>query len=104
MALDQRKYEKAHTDVLRDIRPMYQRIADWLRKPSNAFALFVVGSGSLYFFDYTVVIADLILLVYTGFFIWLTAQDRSLAFKMPMGSKWKDKNNMGPGKGGKAEE
>lgn len=82
---------------------MYQRIADWLRKPSNAFALFVVGSGSLYFFDYTVVIADLILLVYTGFFIWLTAQDRSLAFKMPMGSKWKDKNNMGPGKGGKAE-
>lgn len=82
---------------------MYQRIADWLRKPSNAFALFVMGAGSLYFFDFTVLFADIILVLYVSFFIWLVAQDRSLAFKMPMGAKWKDKNNMGPGKGGKAE-
>ncbi|MCB9990536.1 MAG: type IV secretion system DNA-binding domain-containing protein [Rhodospirillales bacterium] len=103
MALDQRKYERKHTDVLRDIRPMYVRLAEWLQTPSNSFAIFFIGAGSLYFFDSVVLFADLLLLLYIGYFIWLLTRDRSLAFKLPMGSKWKDSNNMGPGRGGKPE-
>ena len=91
MALDQRKYERAHTDVLRDIRPLYARIAEWLRKPSNAFAMFVMGAFSLYYSDTVLMAGDLIFIVYTTYFIWLTVQDRTLAFKMPLGAKWKDK-------------
>jgi intracellular multiplication protein IcmO len=103
MALDQRKYEKAHTDVLRDIRPLYQRISDWVRRPSNSFALFLFGVGSLFLFEFTIHIADIIFIVFTIYFLWLTVQDRSLAFKLPVGSKWKDKNNDGPGRDGKPE-
>lgn len=103
MALDQRKFERKHTDVLRDIRPMYVRLAEQMRRPSNAFSVFIVGVGYLYFFESSAMVADVVFLVFTGYFFWLTTRDRSLAFKLPMGAKWKDKNNEGPGRNGKPE-
>lgn len=103
MVLDQRKYERKHTDVLRDIRPMYVRFAEWMRKPSNSFVVFILGIGSLYFFDKSILFADIIFIFMTGYFFWLRVQDRTLAFKLPMGSKWKDKNNDGPGRDKRAE-
>lgn len=103
MALDTRKFGRKHTDVLRDIRPAYVRAADWMRKPQNATAMFVMGAFFLYTSHATLMWADLIFIIYCVYFLWLTAQDRSLAYKMPYGAKWKDKRNMGPGRDGKAE-
>ena len=95
MALDQRKYERQHTDVLRDIRPLYVRLSDWLRKPSNSFALFAMAAFGLYYSDTVLMAGDLIFVIFTTYFVWLTVQDRSLAFKMPFGAKWKDKRSKG---------
>lgn len=103
MALDQRKYEHSHKMILRDIRPMTTRLADWLRKPTQAFSILFVMAGSLYLFDAVLMFGDLVLFLGLIFFWWLTMQDRTLAFKMPYGSKWKDKNNEGPGRSGKGE-
>lgn len=103
MALDQRKFERKHVDVLRDIRPMYVRLAEQMKRPANAFTVFIVGVGFFYFFPSSALFADLIFLIFSGYFFWLTNQDRSLAFKLPMGAKWKDKNNDGPGRNGKPE-
>lgn len=103
MALDQRKYERKHTDVLRDIRPLYARLGEWLQKPSNSFAMFMMGAMSLYFAPNTLAVADLIFLVFLLYFWWLTVRDRSLAFKLPYGAKYRDSHNSGPGKNGKAE-
>ena len=103
MALDQRKFERKHTDVLRDVRPMYVRLGEWMAKSTNAFTLFVLGIGTLYFFTFSIMLADLIFIVYCFYFFWLLTRDRTLAFKMPLGAKWKDKNNNGPGRNEKPE-
>ncbi|HEY8191859.1 MAG TPA: type IV secretion system DNA-binding domain-containing protein, partial [Alphaproteobacteria bacterium] len=103
MALDQRKYERKHTDVLRDIRPLYVRFFDWTRKPSNSFAIFILGAFAILYSDAILMAADFLFIFYVIFFLWLTVQDRSLVFKMPMGAKWKDKRNMRGGKKGTAE-
>lgn len=95
MALDQRKYERKHKEVLRDIRPLYMRVADWLKRPSNAFAVFAMGAFSLYYSDSALMAGDLIFVLYFAYFLWLSVQDRALAFKMPLGAKWKDKNSKG---------
>lgn len=103
MALDQRKYEHSHKMILRDIRPTSVRIADWLRKPTQAFSIFFMLAGSIYFFKFITMAGDLVFLIALIYFWWLTMQDRTIAFKMPYGAKWKDKNNEGPGRSGKGE-
>lgn len=103
MALDTRKFERKHTDVLRDIRPMYVRLGDWLAKPSNAFALFFLGAMSMHLMPSVLAWGDLILIFYLLFFWWLTKRDRALAFKMPYGGKYKDPRNSGPGRDNKPE-
>jgi intracellular multiplication protein IcmO len=103
MSLDQRKYERAHTDVLRDIRPMYVRIGEWLANPGNAFAIFICSALAIHFSDFAMKIADVITICALFYFLWLITRDRTLVFKMPMGSKWTDKNNEGPGRSGKGE-
>jgi intracellular multiplication protein IcmO len=103
MALDQRKYERKHTDILRDVRPLWVRVADRMSKPSYSASFFVVVGVSFYINSWVLAFADLVALVMVLYFIWLTKRDRSLAFKMPKGTSWKDKNNVGPGRSGKAE-
>lgn len=98
-----KKFERKHTDLLRDIRPAYVRLADWMQQPTHAFAIFLMGVLSLHFFQRTIYYSDIILIVYILYFVWLYTRDRSLPFKMPLGSKYKDQNNMGPGKSGEAE-
>ncbi len=97
------KFERKHTDVLRDIRPMYVRLGDWLQMPSHAFALYLVGVLVMHLFPRFLYFADIIFLCYILYFVWLYTRDRSLPFKMPLGSKYKDMNNMGPGKSGESE-
>ncbi len=103
MALDQRKYERKHTDVLRDIRPMYVRLGDWLTGSSNAFAVFFMAGAAIYYYPPLRSAADLILFFMLIYFWWLTLRDRSLAFKLPLGAKYKDKRNVGPGRSGKGD-
>jgi len=103
MSLDSRKYERKHTDVLRDIRPTYVRLGAWLSRPTNGFALFFMGACSFYLMPNTILFGDLVFLLYVLYFLWLRGRDRTIAFKMPMLGKWKDKNNEGPGRTGKPE-
>ena len=53
--------------------------------------------------DWALAFADLIMIFIALYFFWLTTRDRSLAFKLPMTSKHKDKNNEGPGRSGQPE-
>jgi len=103
MALDQRKYERKHTDVLRDLRPSYVRLGEWLKKPANAASMFFMGAFLLYYSPGAMRMADGIFFLFLFYFIWILSRDRTLPYKMPYGSKWKDKNNEGPGRSGKGE-
>ena len=103
MALNQKKYEYEHEAILRDVRPLWTRIADGLSQPSNAAAIFFFTGGAIYLNDWALAFADLIMVFLGLFFWWLTKRDRSLAFKLPMGAKFNDGNNEGPGKNGEAE-
>jgi len=103
MSLDQRKHEHRHKDIVRDIRPMYARLADGLRKPTVAMSIFVIATASLYMSEVIALGADFLVFFALLFFWWLTSQDRSIAFKLPLGAKWKDKNNLGSGRTGKPE-
>lgn len=103
MALNQKKYEHKHEAVLRDVRPLWTRIGDGLSKPTYSTTVFILSAGAIWINDWALAFADSILLFLFLFFLWLRARDRALAFKMPMGAKYKDTNNMGPGKKGEAE-
>lgn len=103
MALDTRKYERKHSDVLRDTRPMMTRLLEWMRHPTNSSALFLLAAGGIYFSGGLRQLADIVVIFYGFYFYCLTKSDRTLAFKMPMGSKYVDKNNKGGGRSGKAE-
>ena len=103
MALDTRKYEKKHADLLRDTRPWSQRAKSWLINPTNACAMFYMGAGGIFFIDVIRAWSDIIIIVYVFYFWGLMRADRSLAFKLPLGSKFKDKNNKSPASKGRAE-
>ncbi len=102
MALD-KKYQHKHTAILRDTRPMSVRIAAAMQKPAYAGATFVLAAIAVYMNDWALCFADLFLFLMIVYFLWLQTRDRSLPFKMPMGAKYKDKNNTGGGRKGDAE-
>jgi intracellular multiplication protein IcmO len=103
MSLDQRKYEHKHVSILRDVRPLTVRIADALSTPSYSAAIFVSAASAIYMNSWALAFADLILLLMGLYFLWLLSLDRAIVFKLPMGSKYKDSHNSGPGKNGRAE-
>lgn len=97
------KFETQHSSMIRDVRPFYQRWAeDYLVKSDYAVAIYVIAAFGI-FMGWLVHFTDLILLLGLLYFWFLYAHDRSLVFKLPMGSKFKDKNNDGPGRNNKAE-
>lgn len=99
MALDQRKYEHKHTMILRDIRPLWMRIADSMSKPATAAAMFIWSGYMIYADPWSMAFADVYMIGLLIYFFWLRSIDRSLAFKMPLGSKYKDKRNNGKSEG-----
>ena len=103
MALDRKRFGYGKAAIVRDIRPLYVRLGDWLQKPSSAFSICLVGALSFIFVPTVILFSDLILIAYLLYFWWLTTRDRSLPGKLPVGAKYADHNNMGPGKNGKAE-
>ena len=103
MALDQRKYEHKHETVLRDVRPFGNRLADGLKSSSISASIFFMSASAIYANQWALVFADLIVVFMGLYFMWLLSRDRALAFKMPMGSRYLDKNNGRDGKKGKPE-
>ena len=103
MALDQRKYERKWTELLRDIRPLYVRFGEWLKKPRHSFVCIYLLASTLFIYPSTIYIADIIFLIYALFIWWLVKRPRKLPFKMPADSKLKDLSNVGPGRSGKPE-
>jgi intracellular multiplication protein IcmO len=96
MALD-KKYEVSHKSLLRDNRSLLTRLADWSEQSNNAFAVLLLISISFHFTAELMEWADLFLIIALLFVLWLKARDRTLIFRLPLGSKFKDK------KGTKAE-
>lgn len=101
MAINEKKY--GYYKHLRDVRPAYVRLGEWLSKPSHAFSLFLMSMMPLYFVPESRVIVDLILLFNIMYFWWLTKRKRRIPFRLPMDSKFKDWNNMSAGRSGKPE-
>lgn len=103
MALNTRKYQVKHASLIRDTRSMWQRLGDSVEKPGPSANVFFVLAGSMFLFPWALAFADLVMLAGLFFFLWLRSRPLALAFKMPMGGKFKDPNNEGPGRSGKAE-
>jgi len=103
MSLDQRKYERKHTDLLRDIRPVYARIGDWFRKPSQAFALFLMAGAVFIVIPQSIMFADFLMIIFGTTFWILVSMKREPVFKYPADSRFKDPRNMGAGRDGKPQ-
>ena len=103
MVLDTRKYSYKHTAILRDTRPWTVRMWDWMKKPAHSGAIFISCAMLPYLDPRLVLYIDWFFLFSLLFFWMISKADRTIAFKLPMGAKYKDKNNEGPGKSGKAE-
>lgn len=102
MALN-KKYEHKHTNILRDTRPIWTRMAEALTTPTNSTLIFVMAGVVMWYEPWTLAFADLIIIAAVLYFWWLTKQDKGLAFKLPQGAKFMDPKNGRNGAPGKAE-
>lgn len=108
MALDQKRFEHKHEKILRDVRPMLTRLGDAMQKSSYSTAVFLIAgflfaTSDQFFGGWPVALGDVIMVLLGLFFWWLITRDKGLAFKLPMGAKFKDPNNGRNGKPGKSE-
>ncbi len=107
--IDSRKYEHEHKSLLRDIRPLHIRIASSAIDPTVSASVFAILAVCLHLdgafpgFAWFLTLGDILLVCGLMYFAVLASQTRRLAFKLPMGAKWKDPNNDGPGRNKKAE-
>ncbi|MFA5593352.1 MAG: TraM recognition domain-containing protein [Micavibrio sp.] len=101
MAINEKKY--GFYAGFRDVRPLYVRMGDWFAKPNHAFVIFLLLNLPFFFIPQSRMFADVIIIITLLYFWWLTRRSRSLPFKMPMGSRFKDENNMSAGRDGKPE-
>ena len=96
MAINAKRFEQ--TSVLRDLRPSYVRIGDWMSAPKNSFVVFLMTMMPFYFLPVTRMWADLIMIANLLFFWWLYKRPRRLPFRLPADSKFIDLNNKGAGR------
>lgn len=101
MAINEKRY--GYYAHLRDVRPVYVRLAEWMAKPNHSFIVYLFCILPFYFMPGTRNYADLILVFILLYFWWLKKRKRTLPFKMPMDSKFKDHNNMSAGRSGQPE-
>lgn len=87
------KYEVSHKSLLRDARPLTARMSDWFQQPAHSFIIFFLLGMGFHFFAELMQWADLVTIFGLLYFWWLKTRDKSLAFKMPLGAKFKDKNS-----------
>ncbi|MEC9236437.1 MAG: TraM recognition domain-containing protein, partial [Pseudomonadota bacterium] len=74
-----------------------------MKRPANSGAVFISCAILPFIQGDLQLYIDWFFLVAAFFFFMIVKADRTIAFKMPMGAKYKDKNNEGPGKSGQAE-
>ena len=103
MALDHRKYEHKHTDILRDVRPLRVRIGDALKTTSYSTTVFVMCAILFVVNDWFIAFGDLALFCLFLYWWWLTKRSKALGFKLPMDAKFLDPHNGRGGKPGKPE-
>ena len=103
MGYDQKKHEFSTKTFLRDLRPMYVRFGQWLKKRDVSIAIYIFGIATIGFVDVALPYIDILFICYMLFTWWLMTRDRTLPAKLPAGVKYKDRNNMGPGKSGQPE-
>ncbi len=101
MAINEKRY--GYYQHLRDVRPMYVRLGEWLSRPGHAFTVFVMFALPFYFMPQSKMYADLILIFILLYFWWLKKRKRMMPFRLPMDSKFIDRNNMSGGRGGRPE-
>jgi intracellular multiplication protein IcmO len=89
MALDP-KYEVKHKSLLRDSRPLYERIGEWLMHPDHSFILLLFGGMSFHLYTPWLNYSDQIFTIFLLYYWWLMSRSRRLAFKLPMGAKHND--------------
>jgi intracellular multiplication protein IcmO len=89
MALDS-KYVVKHKSMLRDTRPVLTRFAASLEKPDHSFVVLLMLALGINFNDSVLAWADLLVVFGLLFTLWLSLRDRTLSFKMPIGTKQKD--------------
>ncbi|MCK6418112.1 MAG: type IV secretion system DNA-binding domain-containing protein [Alphaproteobacteria bacterium] len=97
------RYMVKSQSLLRDSRSLLTRIADAMSRPSYSATAFITAIGALQLFAWAQAFGDVLALFMLLYFIWLRAQSRALAFKLPMNATHEDPNNKGPGRTGKAE-
>ena len=103
MSLDRKKFGYGKAAIVRDIRPLYVRLGDAIQQPTYSFTTLFIGAAAIFLMPSVYLFSDIILILYCLFFWWLYTRDRSLPGKLPLGAKYKDHQNMGPGKNGEAE-
>ena len=103
MSYDQKKHEFSTKTFLRDLRPVYVRFGLWVRKQEVSLTFYLMGIFAIAAWPPALNYIDIIFVIYLLFTWWLMTRDRTLPAKLPADSKFKDKNNMGPGKSGQAE-
>lgn len=101
MALNEKKY--GYYGHLRDVRPIYVRLGEWMAKPNHSFALLIMSLMPLYFMPNSRMYLDILLVINCLYFWWLKKRKRTLPFKLPKDSKFKDLNNMNAGRNGVPE-
>ncbi len=98
------KYSTPYRNLVRDVRPVSVRIAEYWDKP-NQIMIFAIGSASFFVLLTTVFIsfagyADIIALICVWYFRWAFKRPFHLPFKMPKNSPLKDPRNPAPGTNG----
>lgn len=101
MAINEKRY--GYYQHLRDVRPIYVRLGEWMSKPSHSFVVLLMTIIPFYFIPGSRNIVDVILIANLLYFWWLKKRKRPLPFRMPMDSKYPDLNNVGSGRSGKPE-
>jgi intracellular multiplication protein IcmO len=76
--------------MLRDTRPVLTRFAAALEKPDHSFVVLLMLALGINFNDSVLAWADLLVVFGLLFTLWLSLRDRTLSFKMPIGTKQKD--------------
>lgn len=95
MALDS-KYTVSHKSLLRDSRPVMVRIGDWASQSDNSFATLFMLAIAFHFSPLLMEWADCFLIIGFFFVLWLKTRDHTITFRLPLGSKIKDKKGSKP--------
>jgi len=98
MALDTRRYVVDYSNIIRDVRPLHIRAADRMQDPKFSFAILVVMGACYFIVDGFALAGDFVFFFSALYFWWLTKRKRFLAFRVPMGAKFKDPSNTAPGR------